>query len=123
MSQQAGAHVKRGIALMGGLYANGAFSIGAIDNYSNDIINIGYAETKYLLSLTKDFDIRFAAQFTDQRSMGDDLLTGHSFSTSQVGVKTDMSYARGVLSLAYTVNSRGTVFRIPGAGTPAIPVP
>jgi hypothetical protein len=118
MSEKAGATAKRGVATLGGRYSHGGFSLGAIDYYSDDIINIGYAETTYTVKLTDDLGLRFAAQFTDQRSTGSNLLTGAHFATNQVGLKTDLSYRAGILSLAYTTNSRGYDLQNPWSGYP-----
>ena len=46
MSVDAGASVARGVYAAGLIYEKGKFSLGAIDYYSDDIINIAYAETK-----------------------------------------------------------------------------
>jgi hypothetical protein len=118
MSQDAGAEAKRGVAVGAALFSYGPFSIGAIDYYSDDIINIGYAEAKYILPVTEGFGILFATQFTDQRSVGDDLLTGSSFQTNQVGVKTEMSYRGGILTLGYTRNSSGADLQNPWSSHP-----
>jgi hypothetical protein len=118
MSQKAGAEAKRGVLTLGARYSYGGFTLGAIDYYSDDIINIGYAETTYTLDLTKELGVRFAAQFTDQRSSGSNLLMGSSFSTNQVGVMADVSYRAGILSLAYTTNSRGQNLQHPWSGYP-----
>jgi len=69
MSRDAGAPVDRGVSVGGGLFSVGRFSIGAIDYYCDDVINIGYAEAKYTLSVTQKLGFLFAAQFTDQRSV------------------------------------------------------
>ena len=119
MSQDAGADVKRGVFLGGGSFSSGGFRIGAIDYYSDDIINIGYAEASYTLPVTKDLGLLFTAQFTDQRSTGDDLLTGSSFSTNQVGLKSDISYGGGILTFGYTkVTSRQADMQSPWGGYP-----
>ncbi|PYM81649.1 MAG: hypothetical protein DME13_19560 [Candidatus Rokuibacteriota bacterium] len=102
MSRQAGAAVDRGVGVLGALFSHGEASIGAIDYYSEDIINIGYAEAKYVWSLPHDVGVLFAAQYTDERSVGGDLLKGYGFRTDQLGVKTEASYAGAVLTLAYT---------------------
>ena len=51
-------------------------SIGAIDYFVPDVINIAYAEVGYVWSLRPGLSLTLGAQFTDQRSVGDDLLTG-----------------------------------------------
>ena len=70
MSKDAGADVKRGVYLGGGSFSHKGFKIGGIDYYSDDIINIGYAESSYALPVTERLGLLFAAQFTDQRSVG-----------------------------------------------------
>jgi hypothetical protein len=72
MSQDAGAEVKRGVYLGGGRVSYKGLTFGAIDYYSNDIINIFYTEGSYKLHLTDRLGLLFAAQWTDQRSTGDD---------------------------------------------------
>jgi len=118
MSKAAGAEVKRGVVVGGALFSYGKFSIGAINYYSEDIINIGYVEAKYTLPVTERLGILLAAQFTDQRSVGEDLLKGYSFQTNQVGVKTDVSYGGAILTLGYTRDSRGADLQSPWGGYP-----
>ena len=118
MSQDAGARVDRGVGLAGALFSYGGFSIGAIDYYSDDIINIGYGETKFVLPVTKDLGVLFATQFTDQRSVGADLLKGSSFATNQFGARAEMSYAGALLTLAYTKNATGADLQNPWSGYP-----
>jgi hypothetical protein len=118
MSQDAGAGAKRGVVLGGGRVSYKHFTLGAIDYYSSDIINIFYTEGSYKLNVTKDLGLLFTAQFTDQRSVGDDLLKGFSFKTNQMGVKGEMSYGGGILSLGYTTDSRGADLQSPWSGYP-----
>ncbi|MEN6321762.1 MAG: OprD family outer membrane porin [Syntrophaceae bacterium] len=118
MSQAAGAQVDRGVALAGVNYISKEFSIGAIDYYSEDIINIFYTEGRYTLPLKDRFGVFFSAQLTDQRSTGDDLLTGSSFSTHQAGFKGETSYHGALLSLAYTNATKGADLRSPWGGYP-----
>ena len=118
MSRDAGAPVDRGVGLAGGLVSLDRFSIGAIDYYCDDVINIAYAEAKYTLPVTQKLGLLFAAQFTDQRSVGDDLLKGYSFSVNQVGVKTEMSYGGALLSLAFTTDSSGADLQSPWGSYP-----
>ena len=118
MSEKLGATAKRGVAVLGGRYTHGKFSVGAINYFSNDIINIGYAETSYTMDLENGLGIRLAVQYSDQRSVGSDLLTGYSFSTHQIGVKSDLSYEGTVLTTAFTSNSRGYDLQNPWSGYP-----
>jgi hypothetical protein len=118
MSEKAGSEAKRGVAAFGGRYSRGAFSLGAIDYYCDDIINIGYAETGYTLKLENGIGTRFAAQYSNQRSVGSSLLTGGYFSTSQAGIKTDVSFRSGIITIAYTSVARGYDIQNPWSGNP-----
>src|SRR5205814_870219 len=70
MSEDAGADVERGVWAAGALYEKGKFSIGAIDYYSEDIINIAYAESKLEVPFADDWKLKFAGQYVDQGSVG-----------------------------------------------------
>jgi hypothetical protein len=118
MSRVAGASVDRGVGVLGGLFSYHGFSIGGIDYYSSDIINIAYGETKYAVTLPGGLGVLFAAQFTGQRSVGDNLLTGSRFSTNQFGLKAGASYKDAFLTLAYTRNARGADIQTPWSGRP-----
>jgi hypothetical protein len=118
MSKSAGAPVDNGVALAGANFSLNRFSIGAIDYYCDDVLNIGYAEAKYTLPVTQKLGLLFAAQFTDQRSVGDDLLKGYSFSVNQVGLKTEASYGGGLVSLAFTTASNGADLQNPWSSYP-----
>jgi outer membrane porin, OprD family len=118
MSQDAGAPVNKGVEVAGGLFSVGRFSIGAIDYYCGDTINIGYAEAKYTWPVTQKLGLLFAAQFTDQRSVGDDALKGYAFSVNQFGVKTEMSYSGAMLTLAFTTDTSGADLQNPWSSYP-----
>jgi hypothetical protein len=118
MAEAAGVDADRGVYAAGANVSFPAFSIGAIDYYSNDIINIGYAEAKYTLTLTERLGILFSAQFTDQRSVGDDLLKGYSFETNQFGLMTSLSYRGGIITLAYTKNAEDADLQNPWSSYP-----
>jgi hypothetical protein len=118
MSRQAGAGVDRGVGVLGALFSYAGLSVGAIDYYSGDIINIGYAEGKYVVALPGEIGVLFAAQYTDERSVGGELLQGHSFATDQLGVKAEASRAGAVLTLAYTRVDRGADMQKPWSGNP-----
>jgi hypothetical protein len=118
MSQDAGAEVKRGVVVGGGNVSYKGLNFGAINYYSEDIINIFYTESAYKIHLTDRLGLLFSAQLTDQRSVGNDLLTGFDFNTNQIGVKSDLSYGGAVLTLGYTHTSRGADMQSPWSGYP-----
>jgi hypothetical protein len=118
MSEAAGADVNRGVVVSGANGVFGRLSIGAVNYYSDDIINIGYFETKYNTALTDCLGLLVSVQFSDQRSVGEELLQGHSFQTNQPGVKTELSYREGILTLAYTADSKGANLQSPWSSYP-----
>lgn len=118
MSKDAGAPVKRGVAFGGGILLWRGFSLGAMDYYSDDLINIGYAEAKYTWAATRNLGFLFSAQYIDQRSVGEELLSSGSFSVNQVGMKTEASYLGAILSLAFTTASSGADLQNPWSGYP-----
>lgn len=63
----------------GGLFSYDRLSIGAIDYYSEDVINVGYTEAKYVTCEFAGVGVLAAAQYIDQRSVGADLLEGFAW--------------------------------------------
>ena len=88
--------------LAGANYKKGDFSIGAIDYYSDDIINIFYTESKFALPLSDDLRLQFALQYSDQQSTGDNLLRGADFASQQWGGKAELGVGGALFSAAYT---------------------
>ena len=76
--------------------------LGALNYFVEDTINIAYAELDYLCSLSDDLAIRMRTQFSHQRSVGDDDLTGSSFDTWVFGGRVAMSYRNFTLSAGFT---------------------
>ena len=119
MSEAAGApQVNRGVSVAGANFSYRGFNLGAVEYYSQDIINIAYAESRYLVNVTDNLGLLFAAQFTDQRSTGSELLTGSSFQTTQYGFMSGVSYRYGILTFAYTNNGTGANLVNPWSGYP-----
>jgi hypothetical protein len=102
MAQDAGADVQHGVWSAGALYEKGKFNIGAIEYYCEDVINIAYAQTGFELPLATDWRLRFAGQYVDQGSVGDNLLQGHSFSGHQFGVKVELPIKKALFTAAFT---------------------
>jgi hypothetical protein len=118
MSEAAGAEVDRGVVMGGALFSLRNFSIGAINYYSEDILNIFYSEAKQTFKLSDLLSLSFAAQYTNQNSVGDDLLTGSSFSVNQFGLRGAISYRNGIFTVGYANDSRGADLRNPWSGYP-----
>ena len=118
MSKAAGAGVNRGVYAAAANFASSRYSIGASVYHSPDILDIAYAEGKYRLPLGGQRELRAGAQFTNQRSTGENLLTGRPFSTHQAGVKGDLDLGAPMLTLAYTASASGAELRNPWSSYP-----
>ncbi len=120
MSEQAGAPagVDEGVWVGGGTYRHGNFTIGAVDYYSDDIINIFYTETTYGFASSQKVRWKFAAQYTDQASTGDDLLTGDDFDAASFGIKGEVAVGPALFTAAWTSTDEGTSMKSPWGGYP-----
>src|SRR5436190_5126307 len=117
MSEDAGATADRGVFTAGALYQNGKFSFGLIDYYSPDIINIGYAEAKYEFA-AGSLKPRLALQYSDQRSVGDELLKGNDFSAHQFGAKFEIPVGQALFTVGYTTAGGNANMQNPWSGYP-----
>jgi hypothetical protein len=102
------AGVDRGVSLAGANYKAGQFSIGAIDYYSADIMNIAYGEITYKFLFPNRVSLALNAQYTDQHSTGQDLLTSLPFSAHQSGLKLDLGMGAVLLTVARTWTAVGS---------------
>src|SRR5947207_2044641 len=102
MSEDAGADVERGVWAAGALYEKGKFSIGAIEYYCDDIINIAYGDSKLEVPLADDWKLKFAGQYVDQGSVGDNDLQDHSFSGHQFGLKVELPVKKALFTAGFT---------------------
>jgi hypothetical protein len=118
MSRDAGANVDRGVYLAGANFVQKDFSIGAINYYSEDIINIFYTEAHCALPRADGYKLKLAAQLSEQQNAGDNLLTGQEFSAHQWGLKGDLGVGAVLFTLAYTDTASGTDMRSPWSGYP-----
>ncbi len=118
MSEAAGATVERGVAAIGGIYESDDFSIGAIDYLSPDIANILHAEMKATLPVSPDWQPRVTLQYSDQRSHGDELLTGGEFSAHLFGIKAEAPAGPLDLTAAWTRAGGDRDLMSPWAGHP-----
>jgi hypothetical protein len=118
MARAAGANVDRGVGVAGGRMTWGHVSLGVIEYYSQDIINIVYGEGKYGTSLPFGVDSALALQYADQRSTGGNLLTGSSFATDQFGARLQLGYRTAVFTAAYTIVGQGYAMQTPWSFNP-----
>ena len=118
MSDDAGASIKRGVYAGGLNWSRGDFSIGAINYWSSNVINIFYTEAKYGFPVGEYAKLKFSAQYSDQQSVGDHRLTGSDFQSDQWGVKADLAIAGALFSAAYTDASGDRDMTAPWSGYP-----
>ncbi|MEA3274270.1 MAG: OprD family outer membrane porin [Pseudomonadota bacterium] len=118
MSEAAGAPgTRKGLSMAGFRYAfTPSITAGAINYYSWDVMNIFYTEAVGAWTPNDGFGLRLSGQYTDQRSVGDDLIG--SFSTSVFGLKAAGDYRNAILSLAYTSTANDSGIRSPFGGYP-----
>jgi outer membrane porin, OprD family len=112
------AGVSRGVGVAGAVYTHGDLYLGAVEYYSSDIINIAYLEAKDAFALSERLRLQVAAQYSDQRSVGENLLKGHPFSTNQLGLKAELAFARILLTAAYTRTGNGSTIQSPWSANP-----
>jgi hypothetical protein len=118
MSVDAGTEAERGVYAAGALYKQGDFSIGAIDYFSPDVINIAYAEAKLQVTISEGLKPRIAVQYVDQRSVGDDLLLDPGATARQFGVKAELPLGNALFTAAYTDVGGDTATQTPWSGYP-----
>ena len=119
MSLAAGAAEPRGTGVAGGMFRWGPVRIGAIEYYTQDTINIAYAEAKVGHALDSGLHATLAAQFVDQRSIGANLLNGGApFATNQFGLQGQLGYETAILTLAYTSVNPGFNIQTPWSANP-----
>ena len=100
------AEPKRGTWMAGGHWApSERFSIGVINYYTRDVLNIFYAETQRVWTTPRGLAIRGTLQFTDQRSVNDDLITGSSFDTRTAAAQLSASWNAAILRVALQTTS------------------
>ena len=118
MSEAAGAdNTDKGLTLLGGRYLfSPHVDIGAINQHSWDVMNTLYAEANAARELTGNLAVRFSAQYTSQKSVGDELIG--EFDTAMYGTQLAFSYASAILTLARTSVDTNSEVRSPFGGYP-----
>ena len=91
-------------------------NIGATNQYSWEFMNTFYTEANAVWSFPNDWALRLGGQFTDQRSVGDEI--GSDFDTFVFGGKVAASYQSAILTLAFSSTDDGARIRNPYGGYP-----
>ena len=108
-----------GTTMAGVLFSpNDNLNIRALNFYTFDVFNIFYSEINYTKSLNKKDGIRLSAQFTDQRSVGDELLSTSPFKTQVWSVVGRYGFKGAILRAAYSGTSESGTISSPYGGYP-----
>jgi hypothetical protein len=91
-------------------------NIGAISQYAWEFMNTFYSEANAVWSFADDWALRLGGQYTDQRSVGDEI--GGDFDTFVYGGRVAASYRSATLTLAFSSTDDGAGIRNPFGGYP-----
>jgi hypothetical protein len=91
-------------------------NLGATSQYAWEFMNTFYTEFNGLWRFEDDWALRMGGQYTDQRSVGDEI--GGDFDTFVVGGKVAASYKSATLTLAFSSTDDGAGIRNPYGGYP-----
>jgi hypothetical protein len=91
-------------------------NIGATSQYAWEFMNTFYTEANAVWRLQDDWALRLGGQYTDQRSVGDEI--GGDFDTYVFGGKVAASYRSATLTLAFSSTDAGATIRNPYGGYP-----
>jgi len=83
--------------------------------YVPNVLSSTYGDATWLTTIAEGTRLRLGAQAMYQTSVGDDLLTGSSFSTYSAGIKADLMPGDATLTLAYQQTGRGSKYNTPYA--------
>jgi len=119
MSKVAGARgTQEGVTLVGGRYewAEGT-SVAAINEYGWDTFNTAYVEGNYLWQINEQWSLKFGAQFSDQRSVGDALIG--DFEAQLLGVSMALGWESLIASFNMTWAAVGSDIEKPWGASPS----
>jgi hypothetical protein len=91
-------------------------NLGATSQYAWEFMNTFYAEFNGLWRFGGDWALRLGGQYTDQRSVGDEI--GGDFDTHVYGAKVAASHRGATLTLAFSSTDDGAGIRNPYGGYP-----
>jgi hypothetical protein len=119
MAQAAGVNTSAGAGVAGGRLDWGPLSVGAIDYFAQDTINIAYAEGSYAADLPLGLRSILALQYADQRSTGANLLNkGLYWSTGEVGARLQLGYETAIFTVGFSAVNPGYAMQNPWSSNP-----
>jgi len=84
--------------------------------YVPNVLNSNYADFKWRMPLSPEYRLQLGAQVMVQSGVGEQLLTGSSFSTWSGGLKADLSRGGATASLAYQQTGSEWAYQTPYSG-------
>jgi hypothetical protein len=84
--------------------------------YVPNVLSSNYADVAWRTPLSPQARLRLGAQAMVQRGVGEQLLTGESFSTWSVGLRADLTRGGATASLAYQQTGSGSAYQTPYSG-------
>lgn len=119
MSVQAGAlDSDEGVTVAGlkGSLAN-EVKLGVFNYYGHDTFNTLYGESSWLSPYLNQYSVKAKVQYTDQRSVGDELIG--NFDTHSFGLGLSGGRNGTILNLSYTQTDSGSTVLNPWGGIPS----
>jgi hypothetical protein len=119
MSKQAGADKDRGVTTAGLVWTNHeCLDFAAFNHFGWDTFNTFYSELQWHgPGFALPVKLRAAFQFTDQRSVGDELLG--DFETQNYGAKVAVGYKAMLVTFASSKTARNATIENPWGGSPS----
>jgi len=84
--------------------------------YVPNVLSSTYADVDWITPLSPAYKLRLGAQAMYQRGVGEQLLTGTSFSTWSGGLKADLTSGGATASLVYQQTGSGGNYQTPYSG-------
>jgi len=98
--------------------ANDNLDMGILNFYTFNVFNIFYSEIHYTKPLKNKNAFKLSAQFTDERSVGDELLSTSPFQTQVWSIEGRYGFKDAVLRTAYSATSESGTISSPYGGYP-----
>jgi hypothetical protein len=96
-------------------------TLGAIDYLIADVLNTTFAEADWIIRAAP-MQYRVSVNYTDQRTVGQDLIAGGPYETEQVAARFAASYHDATLLVAGSRNGEGAALQGPFGSFPAYTV-
>jgi hypothetical protein len=84
--------------------------------YVPNVLQSNYADVAWTTPLAAEYSLRLGAQTMYQKGVGEQLLTGSSFSTWSGGLKADLTTGGATATLAYQQTGTGSDYQTPYSG-------